>query len=176
MDCNLSGSSVHGILQARTLEWGAISFSNAGKWKVKVKSPSRVWLLWPHGLQPIRLLRPWDFPGKSTGVGCHCLLRSWGYSTVKIFHQQLGNICEGKGFPCSSVGKESACNAGDAGSIPGSGRSPGEGNGNPFQYSCLENPMNRGAWQVTIHGVTRVRHDLAINPPSPCKRKYVFSN
>ena len=69
------GSAVPGILQARTLEWVAISFSNAWKWKVKVKSLSPVWLLWPHGLQPTRLLRPWDFPGKSTGVGCHCLLR-----------------------------------------------------------------------------------------------------
>ena len=61
------------------------------------------------------------------------------------------------GFPCSSVGKESACKAGDQGSIPGSRRSPGEGNGNPFQYSCLENPMDRGAWQTTVHGVARVR-------------------
>ena len=49
------------------------------------------------------------------------------------------------GFPHSSVGKESACNAGDQGSIPGSGRSPGEGNGNPLQYSCLKNSMDRGA-------------------------------
>ena len=49
------------------------------------------------------------------------------------------------GFPHGSVGKESACNAGDQGSIPGSGRSPGEGNGNPLQYSCLENSMDRGA-------------------------------
>ena len=49
------------------------------------------------------------------------------------------------GFPRSSVDKESACNAGDLGSIPGLGKPPGEGNGNPFQYSCLENPMDRGA-------------------------------
>ena len=63
--------------------------------------------------------------------------------------------------PCSSVGKESACNAGDRGSIHGSGRSPGEGNGNPLWYSCLENPMNRGAW----HGVSRVGHNLATKPP-----------
>ena len=49
------------------------------------------------------------------------------------------------GFPGGSDGKESACNAGDLGSIPGSGRSPGEGNGNPLQHSCLENPMDRGA-------------------------------
>ena len=49
--------------------------------------------------------------------------------------------------------KASACNAGNLGSIPGSGRSPGEGNGNPLQYSYLENPIDRGAWQATIHGV-----------------------
>ena len=63
-------------------------------------------------------------------------------------------------FPCSSVGKESACNAGDLGSIPGSGRSPGKGNGNSLQYSCLENPMDRGAWWAIVHTVTRVEHDL----------------
>ena len=68
------GSPVSGIFQARTLEWVAISFSNAWKWKVKVKSLSRVRLLQSHGLQPTRLLCPCDFPGKSTGVGCHCLL------------------------------------------------------------------------------------------------------
>ena len=66
---------------------------------------------------------------------------------------------------CSSVGKASACNVGDPGLIPGSGRSPGEGNGNPIQYSCLENPMDRGARQATVQGVTRVRHDLATKPP-----------
>ena len=59
------------------------------------------------------------------------------------------------GFPGSSEVKGSARNAGDPGSIPGSGRSPGEGNGNPLQYSCLENPMDRGAWWATIHGVTK---------------------
>ena len=68
------------------------------------------------------------------------------------------------GFPGSSIGKESACSAGDLGSIPGSGRSPGEGNGNPRQYSCLENAMDRGAWRATVHGVVRVRHDLASKP------------
>ena len=121
IDGSPQGSSVPGILQARTLEWVAISFSNTWKWKVKLKSLSRVrplatpWTAayqappslgfsrqehwsglpflspmhesekwkwshsvvsvssWPHGLQPTRLLRPWDFPGKSTGVGCHCL-------------------------------------------------------------------------------------------------------
>ena len=71
------------------------------------------------------------------------------------------------GFPCRSVGKESAYNAGDLGLIPGSGRSPGEGNGNPLQYSCLQNPMDRGAWWATVHGVTRVRHGWATRLPLP---------
>ena len=60
-----------------------------------------------------------------------------------------------KGFPGDSDGKASACNAGDPGSIPGSGRSPGEGNDNPLQYSCLENSMVGGAWWDTVHGVPK---------------------
>ena len=64
------------------------------------------------------------------------------------------------GFPHSSLGKESACNAGNLGSIPGSGRSPGVGNGNPLQYSCLENPMDRGAWRATVHSVAKSRVHL----------------
>ena len=55
---------------------------------------------------------------------------------------------------------ESACNAGDPGLIPGLGRSLGEGNGNPFQYSCLQNPMDRGAWRVIVHGVIKSRTGL----------------
>ena len=60
----------------------------------------------------------------------------------------------------SSVCKSSSCNAGDLGSIPGLGRSPGEGNGNTLQYSCLENPMDRGAWWATVHGVSKSRTRL----------------
>ena len=62
-----------------------------------------------------------------------------------------------KGFFSDSAGKEYVCNArdaGDAGSIPGSGRSPGGGNGNPLQYSCQANPMDRGAWRTAVHGIT----------------------
>ena len=65
----------------------------------------------------------------------------------------------------SLVAPESACSAGDPGSIPGWGRSPGEGNGNPLQYSCLENPTDRGAWQTTVFGVTRIGHCLVTEPP-----------
>ena len=63
-------------------------------------------------------------------------------------------------FPGGSDGKASACNAGDLGSIPRFGRSPGVVNGNPPQYSCLENPMDREARQAIVHGVARIRHDL----------------
>ena len=65
------------------------------------------------------------------------------------------------GFPISPDGKESACNAGDPGSIPGSGRSPGEGNGNALQFSCLGNPMDGGPWRVTPHGVTKSQTRLS---------------
>ena len=59
------------------------------------------------------------------------------------------------GFPGGSDGKESACNAGDLGSVPGLGRSPGGGHGNPLQYSCLGNLINRGAWWATVHGIAK---------------------
>ena len=64
-------------------------------------------------------------------------------------------------FPGDSDGKESAYNAGDPGLIPGSGRPPGEGNGNPLQYSCLESSMDRGAWQSTVHEVTKSQTQLS---------------
>ena len=65
------------------------------------------------------------------------------------------------GFPGGSEVKASASNVGNPGSIPGLGRSPGEGNGNPLQYSCLEKPMDIGAWEATVHGVTKIRTRLS---------------
>ena len=65
------------------------------------------------------------------------------------------------GFPGGSEVKVSACNAGYLGLIPGSGRSPEEGNGNPLQYSCLGNPRDRGAWRVTVHGVAKSQELLS---------------
>ena len=65
------------------------------------------------------------------------------------------------GFPDGSDGKESACSAGDAGSISGLGRFPGEGNGSPLQYSCQENSMDRGAWWATVYGVARSQTRLS---------------
>ena len=70
-------------------------------------------------------------------------------------------IWSSKGFPGGSAVKNPPGNAGDMGSNTGSGRSPREGNGNPLQYSCLENPMDKGAWWATVHGITTVGHNLA---------------
>ena len=98
IDGSPPGSPVSGIPQARMLEWVAISFSNASKWKVKVKSLSCVDPQWPHGLQPSRLLCPWDFPGKNTGVGCYGipveLVQILKDDAVKVLHsicQQIWN-------------------------------------------------------------------------------------
>ena len=69
-----------------------------------------------------------------------------------------------------SATQETACNAGAMGLIPGSGRSPGEGNGNPLLYSCPGNLMDRGSWRATVHGVARVGYNLTTKPPPPLPR------
>ena len=74
-------------------------------------------------------------------------------SSLHFVYLPADNLMTTLGFPGGSVSKESARNAGHLGSIPGLGRSPGEGNGNPLQYSFLENPMDRGAWWATVHRV-----------------------
>ena len=66
------------------------------------------------------------------------------------------------GFPVDADGKQSACNTGNGHSVPGSARSPGGGHGNPLQYSCLENPMDRGAWWATVHGVAKSQTQLTL--------------
>ena len=137
--------------------------------------------LWPHGLHPTRLLSPWDSPGKKTGVGCHALLQGifqtqasnpgllhWQEMVLYHLNHQgipsmrwcrskysseckISHICV-KGFPDSSVGKESAWNPWDPSSILGSGRSPGEGKGYPLQDSGLENSMG-----CIVRGVAKSR-------------------
>ena len=82
-------------------------------------------------------------------VSFRCTAECLGYTYICIY-----------GFPGGPVGKESACNVGDLGSVPGSGRSLGEGNGNSLQYSCLQNSMDRGAWWITVHGVTKSQTQL----------------
>ena len=73
----------------------------------------------------------------------------------------MGSLYRFMGFPVGSDGKESACKAGDLGSIPGSEKSPGEQNGYPLWYSCLENSMDRGAWWATFHGVAKSQTQLS---------------
>ena len=84
----------------------------------------------------------------------------WSSSSEEWSHQKTSSLNCGEfmgwwGFPGGSDGKESACSAGDPGLIPGLRRSPGGGNGNPLQYSCLENSMDRGAWRATVLGITK---------------------
>ena len=95
------GSLSPGILQARTLKWAAISFSNAWKWSRSVMSDSQR----PHGLQPTRHLRPWDFPGKSTGAGCHCFLHS------ALCGDLNGKEIQSKGDICICVADSLYCTA-----------------------------------------------------------------
>ena len=77
------------------------------------------------------------------------------YIRVSISVLQIRSLPSFLGFPGTSDGKKSTCNAGDMGSICGSGRSPGEENGYPLQYSCPENSMDRGAWQAIVHGAAK---------------------
>ena len=83
-------------------------------------------------------------------------LSDWSdLSILKTSLHIWGQVMCTKSFPSGSDGKESACYVGDLGSIPGWGRSPGDGNGNPLQYSCLENSLDKGVWWSVVHGVTK---------------------
>ena len=162
MDCSLPGFSIHGILQARILEWVAISFSGGS--------------FWPRDQTRVSLI-----------VGRHFI--TWATREVLTWYLWLkmfpGTLVAGKksafnegdpdsilglgsspreeiGYPlqCSwaslvADGTQSTCNVRDLCLIPRLGRSPGEGNDNPLQYSCLENPMDWGAWWATVHGMAK---------------------
>ena len=83
------------------------------------------------------------------------------YSHIFISHYAYERLSKRFSFPSGSEVKVSASNAGDSGSVPGLGRSSGEGNGSPLQYSCLENPMDGGAWEAIVHGVAKSRTRLS---------------
>ena len=83
---------------------------------------------------------------------------------------------KGRSFPGSSVGKKSACTTEELKSIPGLGRSQVKGNGNPLQYSCLKNLMDRGAWRAVVYAVTKVGYDLMTKPPPPPIQRTVIHN
>jgi len=105
-----------------------------------------------------RAIGKYDVP-RVTEVGmCEAHQRVVRRPAWKEKKSPLGSEME---FPGGSDGKDSACNAGDPSLIPGLGRFPGEGNGNPLQYSCLENPMDRGTWWATVHGVAKSQTGLS---------------
>ena len=105
---------------------------------------------------------PLLYPLVSPLLEVSCSLMAWIIiSTQNTSKCKYSAFLSKRDFPGGSDGKASAYNAGELGSSPGSGRSPGEENGNPFQYSCLENPMDGGAWQTTVHGVTKSRTRLS---------------
>ena len=126
MECSPPGSFVYEISQARILEWVSISFSR--------RSPQPGDLT--HGSRSAGRFFTTEPPGKP--------VLNAATTTPRSFRGIFSNI---KGFPGGSEGKESACIAGDLGSIPGLGRCPGGGHGSPLQYSRLENPMDRGGGQ-----------------------------
>ena len=121
-DCSLPGSSDHGILQARILEWIAM-LSSSSQPRDQTRVSYLLHLKWC-SLPLAPPVKPYLNPGGSDG-------------------------------------EESACSVGDLGLIPGSGKFPGEGNGNPFQYSCLGNPMNRDLVGYSTWSCKRIRHNLA---------------
>ena len=111
------------------------------------------------------------FPGSSAGKKSTCNCRNpWFDSWVRKFPWRRDRLPTPAflGFPGGPAGKESTCNVGDLGSIPGLGRSPGGGHGNPLQYSCLENSMDRGAWRAQSMGLQRVRHNWVTNTHTFC--------
>ena len=152
------GSSVHGIFQERILEWVVMPFSR------RPSQPGE-WTQVSLGLSTSdEIPEP-----EATGTALHSWFHSSWCPALNNYTQggkeMPSERCSGtelqdtirscRGFPGGSAGKESPNNAGDPSLIPESGRFPREGNGNPLQYSCLENLMDRGAWQATDHGVAK---------------------
>ena len=131
----------HISVPLKSLSWFPIA-SVTRQFVIQIGIPLRVKELW------LITLRQQDYPGwmEKYGHSTH-----WHKRSMMLFFFFLIFL----DFPGGSEVKVSACNPGNLGLIPGSGRSPGEGNGNPLQYSCLENPMDRGVWEVTVHGVTK---------------------
>ena len=153
--CDPTDCTMHGILQARLLEWVAFPFSRGSSQpRDQTQSPT---------LQADSLpAEPQGKPQRTKARIKPPTLK--GFSAVRWLSGTDSNLPPAPGF---LDGKESAFNAGDSGLISGLGRSPGEGDGNPLQYSCLENSMDRGAWQATQSmWLQRVRHNSATNKAS----------
>ena len=183
MDCSPPGFSVHRIFQARIL--GCYSFSKAssqprdrsqvsciGRWILYYWATGQALLSWymnPYEKCCLSLTKELELlaVGRKVGTSSKLLWLNdensifWFWNGQRLSGDQATKrpgMCKynlSDVFPGGSDSKASACNAGDPGLIPGSGRSPGEGNDTPLQYSCLENPMDGGAWWATVHRVTK---------------------
>ena len=144
-----------GNLKVNEYTWGEIALRILGSFLCN-SLPSRFWSLWP-----LLLWCPW-LPTFIFSGQCHYC------STTHFLFDLSSNVSLPAdtliGFPGSLDGKESAFNVGDLALIPGWRRSPGGGHANPLQYSCLENPLDRGAWQTTVHGVANSWTQLSIVP------------
>ena len=150
MNCSPSGSSVLGIFWARMLEWIAIYFSSRF---VGLTIKFRWIFSCLEGQHPQQL----------NCSRVNCIMNNHKLILHKIDHI-LSFL---RASLVAQIVKHLPAMREDQGSIPGLGRSPGEVNGNPLQHSCLENPMDRGTWQATVHRVSRVRHNLATKPLPP---------
>ena len=123
------------------------------------KSESKSCSVVSDSLRSHRLYSPWNSPGPNTGVGSLSLLQ--GIFPTQVLNPGLLHYrwtvyqLSHKGSPAVKHPPANATDIRDAHFSPGLGRSPGEGNGNPFQYSCLENPIDRGAWWATVYGVAK---------------------
>ena len=167
MDCSLPGSSIHRIFQARVLEWGAIAFSTgdgAGGGKsprlrtaASLEEGQGLKGSWDstfslqEGKQGGGPTRKGEEPEGSPWTKFGINRTNYGLTIFDLWSTLMS-------FPGGSVVKNSPAIAGDKGDtalIPGSGRPPGGGNGNPLQYSCLENPTDRGVWWAAVHGVAK---------------------
>ena len=156
-----------------------------GSWRAAVHGVAKsrtqlsdfTFMHWRRKWQPTAVFLPGESQGRGSQVGC-CLWGRTESDTTEVMQQQqqclLGSSHKNPfkrtkevstqedfslDFPDGLDGKASACTARDLGLIPGLGRSPGKGSGNPLQYFCLENSIDRGAWWATVHGLQRVRHD-----------------
>ena len=142
MDCSPPGSSVRGIFQGRNTGVGGhfhlqeIFLTDPGIKLTSLESPA--------------LAGEFFTTAWYTDLVLNCPHTGNNMASIQICYPNFT-----RGFPDGSDSKESACNVGDLRSVPGLGRSPGGGHGNPLQYSCLENPMDKGAWWATVHGVTK---------------------
>ena len=112
----------------------------------------------------VRFLYIWQLTGTRLADGQDWSGRKWEESSwISVSNWKPRLLCVSRitsGFPCGLAGKESACSARHLGSIPGSGRSPGEGNDNPLQYSCLKNSMDRGDWRATVRRIPKNQTQL----------------